>query len=73
MIGIELVRDRETREPARREAREVVKNCQERGLIIARSGAFSNVIRTLMPLVITDEEIDEGLSILKEVLKGIRM
>jgi 4-aminobutyrate aminotransferase/(S)-3-amino-2-methylpropionate transaminase len=73
MIGIELVRDRETREPARQEAREVVKNCQERGLIIARSGAFSNVIRTLMPLVITDEEIDEGLSILKEVLKGIRM
>lgn len=73
MIGIELVRDRETREPARQEAREVVKNCQERGLIIARSGAFSNVIRTLMPLVITDEEIDEGLSILKEVLKGIRI
>lgn len=73
MIGIELVRDRDTKEPARQEAREVVKSCQEKGLIIARSGAFSNVIRTLMPLVITDEEIDEGLSILKEVLKGIRI
>jgi 4-aminobutyrate aminotransferase/(S)-3-amino-2-methylpropionate transaminase len=73
MIGLELVRDRETKEPATRETRQVIKSCYERGLLLTRSGAFSNVLRTLMPLVITDEEIDEGLSILKEVMREIRI
>ena len=73
MIGLELVRDRRTKEPATKETRQVIKSCYERGLIITRSGAFSNVIRTLMPLVITDEEIDEGLSILEKVLREIRI
>ncbi len=73
MIGLELVRDRRTKEPATKETRQVIKSCYERGLVITRSGAFSNVIRTLMPLVITDEEIDEGLSILEKVLREIRI
>ena len=73
MIGLELVRDPKTKEPATRETRQIVKSCYERGLLITRSGAFSNVLRTLMPLVITDEEIDEGLSILEEVLREIRI
>jgi len=69
MVGLELVRDRKTKEPATRETRQVVLSCYERGLLITRAGAFSNVLRVLMPLVITDEEIDEGLSILKGVLR----
>jgi 4-aminobutyrate aminotransferase/(S)-3-amino-2-methylpropionate transaminase len=69
MVGLELVRDRKTKEPATRETRQVVQSCYERGLLITRAGAFSNVLRVLMPLVITDEEIDEGLSILKGVLR----
>lgn len=69
MVGLELVRDRKTKEPATRETRQVVQSCYEQGLLITRSGAFSNVVRALMPLVITDEEIDEGLSILKGVLR----
>jgi len=73
MVGLELVRDRKTKEPATRETRQVVQSCYERGLLITRSGAFSNVLRALMPLVITDEEIDKGLSILKAVLREIRI
>jgi 4-aminobutyrate aminotransferase/(S)-3-amino-2-methylpropionate transaminase len=73
MIGVELVRDRRTKEPAAKETRQVVKSCYERGLLITRAGAFSNVVRALMPLVITDEEIDEGLSILKAVLREMRI
>ena len=73
MIGLELVRDRRTKEPATKETRHAIKSCYEGGLVITRSGAFSNVIRTLMPLVITDEEIDEGLSILEKVLREIRI
>jgi len=71
MIGAELVRDHQTKEPATKETRQVVKGCYERGLLITRAGAFSNVLRFLMPLVITDEEIDEGLSILEGVLGEI--
>lgn len=73
MIGWELVRDRRTKEPATRETRQAVKSCYERGLLITRAGAFSNVLRALMPLVITDEEIDAGLSILQDVLKEMRI
>jgi 4-aminobutyrate aminotransferase/(S)-3-amino-2-methylpropionate transaminase len=73
MIGWELVRDRRTKEPATRETRQVVKSCYERGLLITRAGAFSNVLRALMPLVITDDEIDEGLSILEGVLREMRI
>jgi 4-aminobutyrate aminotransferase/(S)-3-amino-2-methylpropionate transaminase len=73
MIGIELVRDRKTKKPATRDSRQVVKGCYERGLLVTRSGAFGNVVRTLVPLVITDKEIDAGLGILEEVLREIRI
>ena len=73
MIGWELVRDRTTKEPATRETRQVVKSCYERGLLITRAGAFSNVLRALMPLVITDDEVDAGLSILEGVLREMRI
>jgi 4-aminobutyrate aminotransferase/(S)-3-amino-2-methylpropionate transaminase len=73
MIGAELVRDHKTKEPATKETRQVVKGCYERGLLITRTGAFSNVLRFLMPLVITDDEIDGGLSILEGVLREIQI
>jgi 4-aminobutyrate aminotransferase/(S)-3-amino-2-methylpropionate transaminase len=73
MVGAELVRDHQTKEPAARETRQAVKGCYERGLLITRAGTFSNVLRFLMPLVITDDEIDEGLSILEGVLREIHV
>ncbi len=68
MAAMELVKDRETKEPAREETAEIVKTCYERGLIIMRAGAGANVLRTLMPLVITDDELEEGLTILEGAL-----
>ncbi len=64
MIGIELVRSRETREPYPELAAAVVKKCAERGLIILSAGIYSNVIRTLMPLCVTHEQVNEGLAVL---------
>lgn len=68
MLGLELVKDRETKEPATDQAKKVVQLCYEKGLVVLACGNFGNVIRTLMPLVITDEQLDKGLSILEESL-----
>jgi 4-aminobutyrate aminotransferase/(S)-3-amino-2-methylpropionate transaminase len=64
MAGIELVQDRGTKAPADSQAAKVMVAARERGLIILRAGLHHNVIRTLMPLTIADEHLDEGLDIL---------
>ncbi len=66
MLAMELVRDRETKTPAKEAADKLVKICFEKGLVLLSCGNFGNVIRTLMPLVITDEQLQRGLSILEE-------
>ncbi|MBW2604152.1 MAG: 4-aminobutyrate--2-oxoglutarate transaminase [Deltaproteobacteria bacterium] len=71
MLAMELVKDRQTKEPAANEAKSLVKFCHEKGLIILACGNFGNVIRTLMPLVITDEQLNRGLAILEEGLKSL--
>ncbi len=68
MLGLELVKDRESKEPATDQAKKVVQLCYEKGLVVLACGNFGNVIRTLMPLVITNEQLDKGLSILEESL-----
>jgi len=71
MVGIELVKDRQTKEPAEDETKELVKRCYENGLVILSCGVYHNVIRILMPLVITDDQLEGGLSILEEGLKKV--
>lgn len=68
MRAIELVTDRATRTPATEETSELVRHCYENGLIVIKAGGSGNVIRTLMPLVITDDQLDEGLAILESAL-----
>jgi len=64
MAGMELVRDRGSKEPADRETAAILKAARENGLIILRCGVHHNVIRTLMPLTIPDDHLEEGLDIL---------
>jgi 4-aminobutyrate aminotransferase/(S)-3-amino-2-methylpropionate transaminase len=71
MMALELVKDRETKEPATDEAKALVKFCYDKGLIILSCGNFGNVIRTLMPLIITDELLDRGLAIMEEGLTSL--
>jgi 4-aminobutyrate aminotransferase/(S)-3-amino-2-methylpropionate transaminase len=71
MVAMELVKDRETKEPAATEAKALVKFCCERGLVLLSCGSFSNVIRTLMPLVITNEQLERGLAIIEEGLASL--
>lgn len=71
MLALELVKDRETKEPATDEAKALVKFCYDKGLIVLSCGNFGNVIRTLMPLVITDELLERGLAIIEEGLTSL--
>lgn len=71
MMAIELVKDRTTREPAADEVLEVVQYCAEHGVLTMRAGLYANCIRLLMPLVITDEQLHEGLDVLDEALRCV--
>src|SRR5438132_329982 len=66
MIGVELVRNRRTKEPAERERDHVVQQAFRRGLLLLPCGR--NVIRISPPLSITCDEVDQGLAVLEEVL-----
>jgi diaminobutyrate-2-oxoglutarate transaminase len=63
MIGIELVADRHTRQPSADLAQRVRRECARRGLIVEVGGHFSNVLRFLPPLVITEELLARGTGI----------
>jgi 4-aminobutyrate aminotransferase/(S)-3-amino-2-methylpropionate transaminase len=68
MLAIELVADPETKEPAAELASAVVEAAAERGLLLLKCGIYSNCIRVLTPLVISDSELDEALDAWEQAL-----
>jgi len=66
MLALELVKDRESKEPATDKTKKLVKACFDKGLILLSCGTYGNVIRNLMPLVITDEQLNRGISIMRD-------
>jgi 4-aminobutyrate aminotransferase/(S)-3-amino-2-methylpropionate transaminase len=70
MVAIEFVKDRQTKEPAKEFTVGLVKRCVENGVILIYAGTHSNVLRFLVPLVITDEQLDEGLAVIEEQLSS---
>ena len=71
MQALELVRSKATRQPADEEAKQVSQYCYEHGLVILTAGSYGNVIRLLMPLVITDSQMDEALDVLEAALASV--
>jgi 4-aminobutyrate aminotransferase/(S)-3-amino-2-methylpropionate transaminase len=69
MLAIELVQDPATREPAPDLASTVVEHAAQHGLLLLKSGIYSNCIRVLTPLVLTDAELDEALGVWEEALE----
>ncbi|WP_145365193.1 aminotransferase class III-fold pyridoxal phosphate-dependent enzyme, partial [Staphylococcus epidermidis] len=63
MSAIQLVKDRETKEAHKELTQRIVKEANKRGLLLLSAGVFGNVLRILMPIVITDEQLEEGLAI----------
>jgi 4-aminobutyrate aminotransferase / (S)-3-amino-2-methylpropionate transaminase / 5-aminovalerate transaminase len=70
MMALELVHDRESKDPAPELASAVVEAATERGLLLLKSGIYSNCIRVLTPLVITDAELDEALDVWEQALEA---
>jgi 4-aminobutyrate aminotransferase / (S)-3-amino-2-methylpropionate transaminase / 5-aminovalerate transaminase len=71
MQALELVRSKVTREPADVETSRVSQYCYEHGLVTITAGSYSNVIRLLVPLVITDAQMDEGMDVLEAALAHV--
>jgi 4-aminobutyrate aminotransferase/(S)-3-amino-2-methylpropionate transaminase len=71
MCALELVRDLETREPAEAETKELARYCYEHGLITITAGTYNNIMRILVPLVVTDEQLDEGLGVIEAALAAV--
>jgi 4-aminobutyrate aminotransferase / (S)-3-amino-2-methylpropionate transaminase / 5-aminovalerate transaminase len=71
MCAMELVRNAETREPADTETKEIARYCYEHGLIIITAGTFNNVVRILVPLVVTDAQLNEGFDVLEAALATV--
>jgi 4-aminobutyrate aminotransferase-like enzyme len=72
MIGIELVRDRESREPAPELAGRVVVETLRRGVLTLGGGIHGNVLSLSPPFVLTDGQADAALAVLGSVLDEIR-
>jgi 4-aminobutyrate aminotransferase / (S)-3-amino-2-methylpropionate transaminase / 5-aminovalerate transaminase len=68
MLGLELVSDPQSKQPAPAAAGRVVELARERGLMLMGAGVYSNVVRVLVPLVATDEDLEFGLDVLADVL-----
>ena len=64
----ELVRDRQTREPAPDETLAVIREAVARGVVVMRAGLYSNGIRLLPPLVMSEDVLREGLGVLGEAI-----
>ena len=71
MIGIEFVKDRETKAPAPALTSAIIQECAQNGLLVEGAGTYNNVIRFLAPLVMTDEQLEAGLAIFENAVKKL--
>jgi alanine-glyoxylate transaminase/(R)-3-amino-2-methylpropionate-pyruvate transaminase len=67
MLGVELVRDRATKEPAKGEAADVLEATREMGLLIGKGGLDGNVLRIKPPMCITEADVDFALDVFDQV------
>ena len=70
MVGIEFVKDKETKEPAAAFTSAVIQSCARMGLLVEGAGTYNNVIRFLAPLVMTDEQLEAGLDIFEKAIQA---
>jgi 4-aminobutyrate aminotransferase/(S)-3-amino-2-methylpropionate transaminase len=71
MVAIELFKDKDRRQPDAELTKAVVAKAAEQGLILLSCGIYGNVIRVLVPLTASDEEMDEGLDIIERSLDAL--
>jgi 4-aminobutyrate aminotransferase / (S)-3-amino-2-methylpropionate transaminase / 5-aminovalerate transaminase len=72
MMAMELVTEREQKTPASHETRALIKYCFDSGLILLACGTYGNVIRLVMPLMISDAQLNQGLDIIYDGLAFVQ-
>ncbi len=65
MVAMELVKNRTTKEPDSHAASDILAAAHHHGLVLIKAGMYDNVIRVLVPLCVTDEQLQQGLDILE--------
>lgn len=73
VMGLEFVKDKSTREPAKELIKPLIDACASHGLLVGSVGVYGNVIRVAPPLVITREIADESLACLEKALKSLSL
>jgi alanine-glyoxylate transaminase/(R)-3-amino-2-methylpropionate-pyruvate transaminase len=71
MLGVELVRNRASKEPANTEAADVMERMKERGVLIGKGGLYGNTLRIKPPMCINKDDSDYLVAMLDEVLGEI--
>ena len=71
ILGVELVSDRESKSPNQRAAAKIVYRAWELGLIVFYAGIWGNVLEITPPLILTKEEIDQGVAILAQAIEDV--
>jgi 4-aminobutyrate aminotransferase/(S)-3-amino-2-methylpropionate transaminase len=71
MIGLELCHGRDPRRPATEAVAQVTRACRQRGVLVLPAGRDGNVLRVLSPLVISDDELDRGLTAIEEAVLAV--
>jgi 4-aminobutyrate aminotransferase-like enzyme len=71
MIGVELVTDRTSKEPAAKQAARVRAHCREQGVLIGVGGQQGNVLRLQPPLVVSDSELDRAADVITGALREV--
>jgi 4-aminobutyrate aminotransferase / (S)-3-amino-2-methylpropionate transaminase / 5-aminovalerate transaminase len=66
MVAMELVKDPVTKEPDSHAASDVLVAAHHRGLLLIKAGMYDNVLRVLVPLCVTDEQLQQGLNIFED-------
>ncbi len=71
MVAMELVKDPTTKEPDSHAASEILAAAHHRGLVLIKAGMYDNVLRVLVPLCVTDEQLNRGLDIFEDALATV--
>jgi 4-aminobutyrate aminotransferase / (S)-3-amino-2-methylpropionate transaminase / 5-aminovalerate transaminase len=71
MVAMELVKDRTTKEPDSHAASDTLAAAHHRGLVLIKAGMYDNVLRVLVPLCVTDEQLNRGLDIFEDAITTV--
>lgn len=71
MVAMELVKDRTTKEPDAQAATDVLAAAHRRGLVLIKAGMYDNVVRVLVPLCVTDEQLEQALNIFEDAFTTV--